>query len=440
MLSRRAAVVLTAGVAIAEVAFSQGYGGPSILSRGGNRPGQRGRAPTDIVVYGGVRGTVDTGLTPVLLEEDGTIATRDVYGVQAEIGAYGTHSWRRTILGLDYRGDYRKTTRKSGFNGTNQALSLDLQHQINARVSIFFRETAGTTNRAFGGFAAPVHTDLSSLNLANDEVFDTRVYFNQTSAGVALRRSARTTFVFIGDGFFVKRPDPRLVGVAGYRATGAVNYRTSSRTTIGGSYQYMMFDFPRAFGGSEMHGPMFTATHRLTRNLELSLAAGFLQLHSFGTQSVTLSPEVAALLGRTTGVEAFTRDEILPQVFASAAYAFERSRFTASFLSGVTPGNGVFQTSQRNAGMVGYSFTGIRKLSLGASARYAQSESKSINVRNVNNTSVGGGINYSITRLVNLNSQLDYRTFRTGGIRGREGFAFTLGLLVSPAKVPISIW
>src|SRR5688572_29093220 len=313
MHSRRAAIVLAAGVAVAEVALSQGYGGPSILSRGGNRPGQRGRAPSDIVVYGGVRGTIDTGLTPVLLAEDGTVATREVYGVQAEIGAYGTHSWRRTVLGLDYRGDYRMTTRNRGYNGTNQALSLDIQHQVNPRLSFFFREAAGTTNRAFGGFAAPVNTDLSSLNLVNDEVFDTRQYFSQTTAGVAIRRSARTTFVVIGDGFFVKRPDPRLVSMAGYRATVGVNYRISSRTTIGGSYQYMTFNYSRAFAGSDMHGPIFSVVHRLTRNLELSLAGGFLRLNSFGTQRVTLSPEVAALLGRPTGVEAFTRDDTLPQ-------------------------------------------------------------------------------------------------------------------------------
>jgi hypothetical protein len=155
---------------------------------------------------------------------------------------------------------------------------------------------------------------------------------------------------------------------------------------------------------------------------------------------VTLSPEVAALLGRDVGVEAFTRDDILPQIYASAGYLLERSRFTASFLSGVSPGNGVFQTSQRTAGMLGYSFTGIRKLSLSASARYSQTSSKSTNLGKLNNYSVGGGLNYVVSRFVNVNTQLDYRTFRTGGIRGREGFAFTLGLLVSPAQIPLSIW
>ena len=248
------------------------------------------------------------------------------------------------------------------------------------------------------------------------------------------------TVVLSGDSFFVKRPDPRLVSTYGFRATGAVNYRTSSRTTIGGSYQFLNFEYPRAYGGSELHGPMFTATHRLTRNLELSLATGLLFVYTFGTQDVTLSPEVAALLGRTTGVEAFTRNDILPQVYVSAGYALERSRFTASFLSGTFPGNGVLLTSQRNAAMVGYSFTGIRKLSLGASARFSQTVSKSIEADNLSNISAGGGINYAITRLLNISSQLDYRTYRSGGIPGREGFAFTLGLIVSPSRIPISIW
>ena len=178
----------------------------------------------------------------------------------------------------------------------------------------------------------------------------------------------------------------------------------------------------------------------MTRTVDLSVSGGFWHARTFGTQRVTLSPEVAALLGRATGVEAFTRKDILPQFHASLGYTLERSRFTASFLSGVTPGNGIYLTSQRTSAMIGYSFTGIRKLSLGASARYSQTQSRSISAGKLNNFTFGGGANYSLTRLVNLSTQLDYRSFQTTGVRGREGFTFVLGVLVSRARIPLSIW
>jgi hypothetical protein len=33
----------------------------------------------------------------------------------------------------------------------------------------------------------------------------------------------------------------------------------------------------------------------------------------------------------------------------------------------------------------------------------------------------GGGLNYALTGLLSLSTQFDYRSFRTGGIAGREG-------------------
>jgi hypothetical protein len=412
-----------------------------MLSRGGNRPGQRGRAPASFVGYGAIRGTAETGLTPVRLEEGGQITNDEAYGVQVEIGAYGTHSWRRTALGLDYRGDYRQTTRPgSGYNGTNQAISLDLTHTATRRTMLFLRETGGTTNRAFGGFAAPAVVDPNAVNVPNDEVFDTRTYFSQTTAGVLYRSSARMTYTFYGDGFFTKRTDRRLVGVSGYRAAAMAGYRFSSRSELAGTYQYMTFQFPRVYGDAEMHMAALTLSRRVTRNVDVTLSGGAIYLKSSGTQQVQLSPEVAALLGRSTGIEAFSRRFLVPQIATTLGYTLERSRFTAGYTSGVSPGNGVFLTSQRDALSVGYSFTGIRKLSLGASARYFRLQSRGMEMDDLNSWGGGGGFNYALTRILNLSSQVDYRTFRSGGIRGREGFYIAFGLSVSPSRIPISMW
>jgi hypothetical protein len=377
---------------------------------------------------------------PVRLQEDGTLAREDSYGAQAEIGVYGTHSWRRTVLGLDYRGDYRYATQRRNFNGTNQVLSLDIMHTASRRTALFLRETGGTTNRAFGGFLAPAIVDPLSLNLANDELFDTRIYFSQTTGGISYRSSARMTYTLSGDGFFTKRPDARLISVSGYRAGADADYRVSSRLTIGGRYHYMVFQYPRVYGDAEMHGAQLKIARRMTRNIEVNFMGGPMHVRASGTQRVQLSPEVAAILGRPTGVEAFTRKAWVPQISATVSYIFERSRFTAAYATGISPGNGVYLTSLRSTTSAGYSFTGIRKLSLGISARYTELSSRATNLEKLAMVGGGGGFNYAISRLFNLSSQFDYRKFRSGGVPGREGFYFAAGFTVSPTRLPLSMW
>ena len=109
-------------------------------------------------------------------------------------------------------------------------------------------------------------------------------------------------------------------------------------------------------------------------------------------------------------------------------------------MSGISPGNGVYLTSQRNTVSLGYSFTGVRKLSLGLSARYSQLVSKASAERNLGLLGGGGGLDYALTRLINVSAQFDYRTFRSGGLQGREGAYLAIGLSVSPARIPLSIW
>jgi hypothetical protein len=411
-----------------------------MLSRGGNQPGHRGRAPMNLTVYGALRGTVESGLTPVRLNEDGEIVNENRYGGQAEIGLYGAHAWKRTNLGIDYRGDYRRTTPSTGYDGANQALSFDINHTFNARSAMYFRQTAGSSNRAFGGFAAPSIVD-PVLNLVNNELFDTRSYFSQTSAGFSYRTSARMTYTFSGDGFFVKRPDPRLIGVSGFRGGAGFQYRVDGRTTLGLQYQHMAFRYPRVNGGSDMQGPVGLYRKQLTRDFGINVSVGAMRVVSRGTQSVLLSPEVAAILGRPRGITAFERRVWVPQIAAGVGYTRQRSRLTVGYMTGMSPGNGVFQATQMNTAYAGYSFTGIRKLSLGLSGRYSNNTSKSIDIGNMSLFSGGGGATYKLSRLISLSTQMDYRKFgTTSGLRGREGFFLSFGLSFSPSEVPISIW
>lgn len=422
-------------------AYGQGYGGPSLLSRGGNRPGQRGRAPVEFTFYGAVRGTYDTGLLPVTLGTDGSITRRSVAGLQAEIGLFGGHAWRRSTLGVDYRGDWRKTNaRVNTYNGSNQALAVEFDHRLNRRLMLTVAEVAGTTNRAFGGFTAPAFVEVGQPGIPLNEIFDSRIYYLQNVASVTYTQTARLSYAGSGIAFFVRRENLRLVSINGTGGGGQVSYRLNRNETISATYNYLNVDFPRVYGQSQLH--IFGGRYRrqLTRNWVIRADLGYFNARTIGTQAVVLSPEVAAILGRSTGVEAFRRSDWKPRVEVAANYTLERSNFYVAVNQGVTPGNGVYLTSTQRSVRAGYSYTGIRRLSLGLSAGYSQMESLAQTVGSFDSFQGGGGLNYRLGRFFDLSAQADYRTFTTSGVQGREGAAVAVGLAFRPGRFPLSIW
>jgi hypothetical protein len=419
--------------------YAQGYGGPSLLSRGGNSPGRRGRAPASFRVYAAVRGLYESGLIRPALDNEGNLPSSIVRGGQLEGGAYGSHAFRRSSIGLDYRGDYRQTN-LALYNGTNQAISIDWQAQPTRRIGYFVRQTGGTTNRAFGGFSAPAFADQDNFGVPLNEVFDTRTYFFQTSAGLIYQQSARTMYRITGDGFAVKRASRALIGMQGYRAGLDVMKRVSRTTTVAGGYNYIRFSFPRIYGGSEIHMLFLSFQRHVTRNLDLNVQIGAFRSDTTGTQRIALSPEVAAVLGRTQGVEAFQRITILPQATIGVSYLLERSRLYASYNDGASPGNGIYITSRMRSASGGISYTGVRRLSLGASFGYTKTSSVGLQLGEFSTIQGGGGLTYNLARWWGLSLQADRRKFDSPGFTGRSGYALTGGISFSPGDIPLSIW
>ena len=56
-------------------------------------------------------------------------------GGEAAVGLYGYHGWKHTVLGVNYRGDYRRYNRKTGYDGTTQLLTFGLTHRATKRWS-----------------------------------------------------------------------------------------------------------------------------------------------------------------------------------------------------------------------------------------------------------------------------------------------------------------
>lgn len=394
----------------------------------------------DFTVYAAARGSYETGLTAPNLDAQGNLVGVNLVGTQIEYGAFGAKSWRKVNLGLDYRGDYRYYNQSQYYNGTNQAISVDLNILPTRRVAIFLREGGGTSNRAFGGFAAPTFVSPNNYGVPLNEVYDSRIYYSQTSGGLAYRMSARSTVTVTGDAYFVKRSDPALIGMQGYRAGADYMYRLTRRDSVGFAYSYITFEYPRIYGGTNVNSFTGIYARQINRKWKFQAVGGLYRYQTTGTQEVTLSPEVALILGRPSGVEAFKVAGYQPQVDVSINYAMERSGLYVGYTTGVSPGNGVYIASRGDSFRGGYSYSGIRKMSLGLSAGYTRYKSLGLELGDFSTFQAGGGMNYKIARYVDMSLQIDRRRFNSPTINGRTGFAFMFGLSYSPARFPLSIW
>ena len=438
MLRFRIATALLAGFLPALAQVGQ-YEGPSILSRGGGRTGKVGDEFARIRVFGSLTGIYDSDLTPVTVTSDGKIPAVDGYGVEAGFGAYGVHNWRHDSVALNYRGNVRHYTNNSFLDGSDHLLSVEYSRQMTRRLIFELRPTAGIVSRSFGGLYSGGIVDPSVVAIPTDELFDARATFVEAQGGFTYQQSARMSYHASGSGFAVRRRSAALFGVNGWQASGDAMYRLSKTKTVGVTYSFMHFDFNKVFGDSAIHQVALTYAQRLGRRWELSLSGGVFRIESQGLIQVELDPVVAALLGQSTGIEAFHRSNYLTAVNASLSRVFRKSNLTFAYDRGVTPGNGIYLTSLRQGGTVNYSYTGIRHWHFNALAGYGQLDSLTRTLGRYQTYYGGGGVSRALGSSLHLTARADYRDYQSGNLK-RNGVRVSVGLAFSPGDIPLSLW
>src|SRR5215470_8956987 len=91
-----------ASVASAQFDSGTGYLGPSILSRGASGVGTRGGQQLDLRFFANINAIYDSGLAPLISDNKGQLLDVPAQeGIEGQIGAYGSHTWRTAVLGLD---------------------------------------------------------------------------------------------------------------------------------------------------------------------------------------------------------------------------------------------------------------------------------------------------------------------------------------------------
>jgi hypothetical protein len=415
------------------------YLGPGILSRGAGDIGTRAGQDVDLRFYVSANGIYDTGLQPFSVTGNGQLATvGGLYGTELGVGVYGVHKFRHGRLGLDYKGAYRHYSQQSFYDGTDHTLALGYTYQKSRRLIFDTRQTAGTVSQG-ASFVGILPAVTDSVVTPNSLLFDNRMNYLQSTLDVHYLLSAHTTLTFGGDGFGIWRKATGLIGVQGYMLHGSIQHRVTQRTTLGVNYQHSHYDFPKAFGESDINSFTGTFATQLGRSWIVNLSGGAYMAEVEGLQQVAVDPEIAALLGVFTTQETFYQKSVFPQWGASLERKFRSANLAFQYQSGASAGNGVYLTSRQDSGSARFSYTGIRKWSFSVTAGYARMEGIGQNLQPYSQVIGGSSITYALTHAIQLLARYDARHQEIiDAAVLQDSYRATIGISFSPADIPLA--
>jgi hypothetical protein len=418
------------------------YAGPAILSRG-EAPAAMTELQIKFRPAVDISATYDSGLSGVGLDNRGDLSTSASPGVMLNWGVGGAHKWRHTSIGLDYHGSLIHYTQQRYYDSVNQTLLLGLTHRFSPHTSLVLHESAGIFSRSYflPTLTQTVPFDPSGSNIPTSDFFDNQTIYQSTQADFSYMRSTRLSFDLGGSGFVTRRRSSALTGVVGANAHGDLQYRVSRRSTLGMAYSYAHFDYTHAFGGTDMHGVKAVYSIRFTRFWELSAFGGPMRVESKYLTTIAVDPVIAALLGINSGVSITHSITTIPNVGGRLSRTFAQGVAYVSAGHDVTAGNGLFLTSYTTTAIAGYSYTGLRRWSFGASVGLTDSSASGVVGGQYRN--VTGGVSFSrrLNHGMHLMGSMDMRQYSSVDYANynRMIYGVRMGIGFSPGELPLRI-
>lgn len=396
----------------------------------------------DFRYYGALSGVYDDGLTPVSVNQSGQIPHLPAdYGVEASFGAFGSKMWRHDTLKLDYHGAYRHYQRNHYFDGSDHILTLDYKHLLSRRMTLRLSDSLGTISRSNGEFTFVPLTNSDQFAVPANELFDNRAYFIQSKNMLVFQKSARLSFSAGGEGFAVRRQSAALVGMTGARGRGDVAYRFKRNQSIFATYSYAYYVYQRAFGDSAINTAALGYSIRFARHWDLSFQGGVDRVRVLGLRQVAIDPAVAAIIGRPFAIAVFRAVDYVPNAEGRLTRSWARSALTLDGTSGIVPGNGVFLTSRQTAASISYSYSAIKRTTLGVHSGYSSLSSVGQGIGKYDNYQSGAGFTYRLFEGAHFEARYDFRHYTTQNqLFKKQSNRVTIGIAFSPTSVPLPIW
>lgn len=350
----------------------QEYTGPAVLSRSYsvNRP----LIPEQLKwnESAGVSAVWDSGVSEVV-NPNGSLGTEGLVGTMFNWGFSGRHYFRHDQIAVNYTGSYSQYSGATAFTGGNNALAVDYSHVLTRRLTLNVVGVGSifSQNYVLDNSNPGPETTVANINLSsspNIQITDYGTKQFSTQIDVVWQKSARLSFDGGVSYFAVVRDAPGLLGMTGEQGRGDMNYRLTRQMTAGAYYSYSYYIFPHGFGTTHTNTVGGIFSYAFTQTMQLRLRAGISEVNSLELQPVQIAPAIAALLGESTGLIDAAAKVSTSDISAQFVKDF-RGRKTASvaFAHGISPGNGVFQTSEQESISASFGMPLFRKYMIQAS-------------------------------------------------------------------------
>jgi hypothetical protein len=419
----------------------QEYSGPAVLSRSYsvNRP----LIPQQLrwQESAGLNAVYDTGIISGIASPGGTAGSGGaIVGTELTWSFAGRKYVRHDQIGVRFGGN---ASHYSGgqYGGMNNSITMDYTHVLSRRLSVTLSGTGSifSQNYALENPSIGPETSIANINLSsspNIQIFDTGTKQFSAQADVTWHKSSRLSFNLGLADFGISRNAPGLLGVSGRQASGDVNYRLTRKTTIGASYSFSWYLYPRGFGNSDINTAGLIYSYAISRSVQVRMRVGLSRVESLGLQTVPIDPSIALLIGTHAGVIDAYRTSRNTDISAQLVKDFRGGR-TASiaYAQGVSPGNGLFQTSRQETISATLSTKLFRtyslQLALGrdslSALTQALAEYQSENARI--------SLSRALRRHISWSFSADFRHFDAGDITPvRNQARISSGLTWSPAE------
>lgn len=327
------------------------YDGPDFLRRSRQRVGRRERGYSPITWAGSIAGTYDSlfsgfqAASNAAQGDPNAFVLGSSYGVQAGFSASGQKRLRRTVLGLDYAGNYAKFTNRAQFDGASQFINFGVDHKLNKRWDVSLISNAGTTNRVYSSQVLNRYNVADIGSVPIQELFDSRISFANQQALISLVVTPRILVSFQGEGGVIRRKTRSLADLNLYSGGASLMYRINRGTSIGVDYQFQTFNYGRQFGETDINMIRVGGARRFNAFWQGQFALIGFRQQTIGVEIVSLSPELQALLGRVQSLKVFDSDSYNYGMLGQVDRTGRSSIFSVRGERTIRPGNGLFNTS-----------------------------------------------------------------------------------------------
>jgi len=416
----------------------QEYSGPAVLSRSYsiNQP----LIPEQIKWQEsvGLSAVYDTGITRQVSANGSLGPASTLTGALATWSLEGRHYFRRDEVHVSYSGNWSQYSGSGAFSGTNQSLSVGYEHVLSRRLMLNLSGTGSILSQNYVLENQPVGPEtIANINLAsspNIQIYDTGMKQFTSAADLTWQKTSRLSFSGGVSYFGISRDSPQLLGVTGQQARGDVNYRLTRKLTVGSYYSFSHYLYPHGVGNSDINTFGLITSYAINRTMQFRFRGGLSNVYSLGEQTVQINPLIAALLGVNTGIIDSSQTYRTTDFSAQFVKDF-RGRATASlaYARGISPGNGVYQTSQQESISGNLTTKVFRTYSLQVGLGRDTLESVAQNLGKYQSEYARISLNRTYRRGIGVSLGAEYRYFDVAGLGYlRNQLRITSGITWSP--------